>query len=281
VIVRLAHVPGEILDDRRVSTPRGLSIKVLGVDGAMLPSHQGEATQDFLLDTGPVFPAAGPRMFLATITALQKATPAPEGVKQAVSTVSRATNAALNAVGGDSANLDFFGHPPLHPLAETYYSQTPYRYGDYVAKFRVAPVSAPLQAWIGRTIDTSQDANALRTAVQDYVRANQAVFEFAVQLCTDPETMPIEDANAEWPEDESPYRPVARLVLPAQDAYAADAPQAEDALSFCPSHSLAAHRPLGGINRARLKAYEIMAARRRRQNGVPEREPRSLADISA
>ena len=33
VVVRLSHVPGELLDDRRVSTPRGMALKVLGVEG--------------------------------------------------------------------------------------------------------------------------------------------------------------------------------------------------------------------------------------------------------
>jgi len=35
----LAHVPGEFLDDRRVSTPRGMSLKIIGVEGEMLPDH--------------------------------------------------------------------------------------------------------------------------------------------------------------------------------------------------------------------------------------------------
>ena len=54
-----------------------------------------------------------------------------------MSATSRATNAALNAVGLNSANLDFFGHPPFHPLAEAYYTQAPLRYGNYVAKLAV------------------------------------------------------------------------------------------------------------------------------------------------
>src|ERR1700709_2558168 len=47
-IVRLAHVPGEILDDRRVSTPRGLAIKIFGVGGEKLPGHTGASTQDWV-----------------------------------------------------------------------------------------------------------------------------------------------------------------------------------------------------------------------------------------
>lgn len=51
----------------------------------------------------------------------------PDAVKGAVSAVSRATNTVLKAVGGESKTLDFFGHKPLHPLAETYFSQVPIR----------------------------------------------------------------------------------------------------------------------------------------------------------
>jgi hypothetical protein len=80
VIVRLSHVPGELLDDRRVSTPRGMALKIFDVEGEMLPGHQGERTQDWVLDTGKAFIAPGAKTFLAQITATEMATPMPEGV---------------------------------------------------------------------------------------------------------------------------------------------------------------------------------------------------------
>lgn len=89
--------------------------------------------------------------------------------------------------------------------------------------------------------------------------------------------MPVENANKEWPEDESPYQPVARLIFPIQDAYsAARQSYVDDSLSFCPAHSLAAHRPLGSIMRARLQAYEVLGKARRQQNGDAIGEPRSM-----
>jgi len=88
--------------------------------------------------------------------------------------------------------------------------------------------------------------------------------------------MPVENANKEWPEDESPYQPVARLFLPAQDAYsAARRDFVEGDVSFCPAHSLAAHRPLGSIMRARMQAYEILGKARRQVSGRPQDEPKS------
>jgi hypothetical protein len=278
VAVRLANVPGEILDDS-VSTQRGMAIKVLEVEGEMLPGHAGEATQDLVLDSGSTrFPNADAAGFLATILALEQATQAPQAVKTAVSRASRAANAALRAVGGDSATLDFFGHPPRHPLAEAYFSQAPIRYGDFIAKLGVFPASPGLGTLAD--IHPSADPDALRTATVAHFRRHPAEFEVRVQLCTDLRRMPVEDASVEWPEEESPYRPVARLVLPVQDACSPPRRRfVDEVLSFCPSHALAAHRPLGSLMRARLRAYPALSAWRHRRNGVAAREPRSLDEI--
>jgi len=279
VVARLANVPGEIMTDA-VSTQRGFSIKVIGVEGEMLPGHAGEVTQDFVLDTGNRFAAPTAAAFLLTHRGLEHAPQMPEAVKQAVSRASRATNAVLHVVGADSANLDFFGHPRVHPLSEAYYTQAPIRYGDYVAKLAVVPVAAAQQALEGEALDTGDDPDALRTATVQFLQAQDAVFEVRVQLCTDLDSMPVEDASAEWPEEQSPYRTVARLTLPQQDAYTeARRRYVDEDLSFCVSHSLAAHRPLGGVMRARMRAYPEMARLRRGENGAPQAEPRAVSEV--
>ncbi len=82
MIARLAHVPGDLEDDRKVSAPRGLSFKVLGVWGPMLPGHEGEVTQDFVLDTGKIFNALGLKSFYSQIAPLEETAPRlPEAVK--------------------------------------------------------------------------------------------------------------------------------------------------------------------------------------------------------
>ena len=52
-----------------------------------------------------------------------------------------------------------------------------------------------------------------------------------------------------------------------------------EALSFAPGHALAAHRPLGSVMRARLRAYQELGPARRRENGDPVREPRAISEI--
>lgn len=278
VIARLANVPGEI-DSDAVATQRGLSLKLLGVEGEKLPGHEG-ATQDFVLDSGNRFAAGTAKQFLLNHRLLEHAPQFPDRLKAAVSTVARACNKLLHRVGADSPTLDFFGHSRVHPLAEAYFTQAPIRYGDHLAKLAVVPVSSAQRALDGTAVDLG-DPNALRTATVGFLREHDAEFEVRVQLCTDLRAMPVEDASVEWPEDKSPYRTVARLRLPRQDAFSPARRDYVDGLSFCVSHSLAAHRPLGSIMRARLHAYPAMARLRRQANGVPLREPASIDEVPA
>jgi hypothetical protein len=105
------------------------------------------------------------------------------------------------------------------------------------------------------------------------VRRGEWSFDFMVQVQTDPHLMPIEDATVKWPEELSPYVPVARLRLHAE-RFDSDAQlRFADGLRFNPWHSLHAHRPLGNSNRARLRMYDEMAILRQSMNRVEHVEP--------
>ena len=278
VLLRFAQGPGEKLPDS-VSTHRGVGIKVLGVEGAKLPGHNGD-TQDFVLATGTAFAQSNAATFLTAIKGIEKNTGKPEGFKQAVSSASRVVNAALNAVGGDSPTFGFFGHTKRNPLADAYFSQAPLRYGDYVAKIGLFPVSPDLIAIIDQTLDSGADHDAFRHAVVNHLRTHGADYELRAQLCTDLSDMPVEDASVPWPEDKSPYVVVARIVIPAQDAYST-ARQAyfDEVLSFQPAHALAAHRPLGSLMRARLHTYQALSAYRHAQNQSRQVEPSDIGQV--
>lgn len=284
IIVRLANVPGEIVTDA-VNTQRGFAFKVLGVEGPKIMGHEGQTTQDFVLDSGTTyFPMPDANAFLLQHrTLIEHAPQLPTVLKEAVSSVARVANEALNAVGADSAKLDFFGDSRIHPLAEAYYSQAPLRYGKYIAKLEVVPVSAAQQALANSDVevDGGKDPNALRTATVSYLREHDAEFEVRVQLCTDLDKMPVEDATKEWSEEESPYLPVARIRLPRQEAYSEARQQYVEGLSFSIAHSLEDHRPLGSIMRARLHAYPAMAKIRRQGNHQPLEEPTSINQVPA
>ena len=145
----------------------------------------------------------------------------------------------------------------------------------------VAPVSPNLLALKEQALDLRGDPNGLRQAAIDAMAHVDGEWELRVQLCTDLETMPVEDASKQWPEDESPYRPVARIRVPAQPAWSEQrAAQADDGLAFSPWHGLLAHQPLGSINRVRRPTYAAISAFRAEHNDRPNPEPRSAVGLS-
>ncbi len=278
-ILRLSTNAGDILDDA-IALPRGLALKVIGVEGERLPGSEGEATQDFIMVNGPAFAAPDAKGFLKNLALLARTTDVAEGGKKALSSVLRATDAVLSAVGVESATIrQLGGAPQVHPLGETYWSQTPYRFGDYVAKWQLVPVSPELTARTGEIIDVAGRPDAIREEVRRGL-IEGGTWELRVQLNTDLDAMPIEDPTKPWDEGKSPFRAVATLEVPAQVAWEHGASdRLDDRLSFNIWHGLAAHRPLGGINRARNDPYRRSAGFRGRFNGCPMHEPRALAEL--
>ena len=280
VAARFAQGPGETLGDR-VSTHRGVGLKVFGVAGEKLPGHDVE-TQDFVLATGPTFPSGTAKGFLRDGTAIGTSAGLPEGVKSAVASTMRNFNRLLHAFGTESPLADFFGHPFGHPLADGYFSQAPMRWGDYVAKIAIISVSPDQKALADWRLDPHQDENGFRHATVEYFAEHDAIFDLRVQLWNNAETQPIEDASVEWSMDESAYRTVATLRLPRQSAYSPERVRYfDEVMTFRPAHSLAAHRPLGSVNRARLQVYQALSAFRHRENNVAEENTARIEDVPA
>ncbi len=94
-----------------------------------------------MLATGPTFPSGTAKGFLRDGTVIGKSAGLPEVAKSAVSSLARNLNKLLNTVATPSAKADFFGHPFSHPLGDSYFSQAPMRWGDYVAKVAAFPSS--------------------------------------------------------------------------------------------------------------------------------------------
>jgi len=276
-LVRISTNAGDVLDDI-IALPRGLALKVLDVEGERLSGAEG-TTQDFIMVNGPAFAAPDPKKFLGNLKLLAKTTDKAEWAKKAISGVLRAAEATLEAVGTESAMLKTMGGAPnVNPLGETYYSQTPFRYGDLIAKFQLAPVSSNLTAVTGENVLADGRPDAIREEVGSVMSQGEGVWELRVQLCRDLESMPIEDASVEWKEEDSPFHTVATLRVPAQVSWSLDKAEVlDDATRFSIWTGLAAHQPLGGVNRARNDTYSMSADFRSRFNGCPIHEPSAAA----
>jgi catalase len=284
--MRFSTNPGDLLADN-VSSPRGLAVKILEVSGETLPNHAGHTTQDIVCVNTDVFSAPHPAAFLEQIKVFDKTLEVSESVKHAVSVTARTVNAAIGVVGLHSAALEGIGAPATHILGESFTTVAPLRFGRYVAKIGIAPASQNLKKLKDEAIDLDADYNALAALIYRFFRHETAVWEVKVQLALSPEQgaeekdrFPIEDASKAWPAEVSPWQTVGRITVLPQATYS-DARQrfVDEQMSFSPWHALVAHQPLGGIMRARLKAYEEAAKYRAERNGHPHVEPRAITEI--
>jgi hypothetical protein len=275
VYLRISTNAGDILPDA-VSLPRGLAMKVLDVDGDRLPDAEG-TTQDFVMVNGPIFQSKTAKQFLGNLKLLAKTTDRMEGTKTVMSSVLQTVNGALEAVGVASPKIQSLGGAPnVDPLGETYFSVTPFRYGDYVAKFRLKPVSQALTSLTGKRIDVSVREDAIRETVQAEMQTTEGVWEFQVQLCRDLDKQPIEDPTVEWSEDDAPFVTVATVTAGPQDSWSDEkVRQVDEEMRFSVWTGLSAHRPLGNINRARKAAYRHSSDFRQDFNRCPIHEPRA------
>ena len=270
VLMRFSTNPGDLLDDS-VSAPRGLALKILDVEGERLPDSAGETTQNLILVNAPVFAAPDAKAFLGSLKQLAATTDKAEWAKKLLSATLRGVENAIEAVGGKSAMISTMGGAPItHPLGDSYYSQVPFRYGDHIAKFALVPVSPNLTQLTGDRVNTTDRPDALREVIRETIIEQGGTWELRVQLNTDLNKMPVEDASVEWDQQASPYRTVARITVEPQLSLGTDlAGVVDEETFFSPWHGLAAHRPLGSVNRSRRQAYEMSAEFRAKFNGCP------------
>ncbi len=222
---------------------RGLSIRLSDVDAEVLWGEPGK--QDFLLNSYPALFVATPEAFLAFIRARAQGdelgfflNPFDPHLK-ALWTVFRARARHLS------------------PLDIRYWSTVPFRLGEHTGqavKYSVKPCSAYT------TIDAIDPGeNQLRSAIVEHLRHAPACLHFGVQLQTDPETMPVEDASVVWDEDLSPFITVATLTIPDQAVDEVSVLAQCERSRFNPWQSLPAHAPLGRMNAVRRQVYDAAA----------------------
>lgn len=159
--------------------------------------------------------------------------------------------------------------PPDSPTQTTYFSVSPYKFGEANAKFRVMPDpdSCPAYTLPQQNHDLP---NFLRSALSQQLSTDRvpACFVLQIQRQDANKYMPIEDTSIEWREQDSPYETVARITLPAQDFDTPALNLACDNLSFNPWFGIEPHRPIGGINRLRKAVYEAVSDYRHSQNAA-------------
>lgn len=223
---------------------RGLSIRLSGVEGPVLWGEPG--VQDFLLNSYPALFVATPEDFLSFILARQ---------------ANQMLWFFLNPFDPHLKSLWIaFKSRQKHfcPFDVRFWSTTPYKLGEntgQVVKYSVIPCSdyQTLQA-------ENPGRNQLRAAMKAHLQRLPAKFHFAVQLQTEPASMPIEDASVIWDESAAPFQIVATITIENQDFDDREALAECERSSFNPWQCLAAHEPLGRMNQVRRLVYAHAAA---------------------
>lgn len=239
---------------------RGMAIKLLNVPGKqLLAERQSQGEQDFVMFNHPNF-------FVSDVAEYRQNVAAQADGKKAM-----AFFPSLDPRSWQIRHLFIalatLSPPPASPTQTTYFSVSPYKFGEANAKFRVAPDpdSCPNYTLPPQNQDLP---NFLRSALNQQLSTDRvpACFVLQVQRQDPSRYMPIEDTSIEWQESDAPFETVARIKVPAQDFDTPKQNLACDNLSFNPWFGIEAHRPIGGINRLRKAVYEAVSDYRHSRN---------------
>lgn len=279
IVIRLSSAPGEIQSDT-IPAPRGMAIKVIEVEGErLLPQDTGH-NQDFLLVNIPVLPFGTVLEYRKRQERSEPSSHSSEFIQRTLAGAARGVEKVVRAIGGEpSATLQSLARDNGHLLGETYHSMAAIRFGEYIAKISVAPLSENVKALTGAEIKDIKDST-MRDIVVEHFRREGAEYVVRAQLCTDLNRMPVEDASVLWPESLSPHQPIATVRIPPQEAYSpARRVYGDEILSFSPWHGIMLHRPLGSIMRVRIKVYERSTQFRHDMNMAERLEPDTITQI--
>jgi catalase len=257
--IRLSNASGKIQADNKADI-RGMAIKLLGVPGDKLITKESAAeTQDFVLISNETFVAKNVHQFSRTI----KAVTANNKLIFILFVLNPLNWGVLyRAI---KANIK-----PGSVLEIPYFSTTPYQFGDvnHAVKYVCIPRDVKQVS-----IPQNPDQDFLRYEMIAKLSKGEKYYDFFLQFQEDAYSMPIEDPTVKW--SSTPIK-VATLHIPSQNFDTDENLELGENLSFSPWHSLSAHRPLGGFNRARRWIYEAMAEFRHERNGVNMEEPKSF-----
>ena len=219
---------------------RGIAVKLLGLKaGDLLEPDAVSGTHDFLCATHSAFFLADRDVACYKDFAVAAATnPFQVFLFFLGHHMFRGLWALLRGSG-------WFGRPVLNPLALTYYSQTPYKFGDHkVVKLRLQPTTegvsprfhrqlwwylkivlanlivmlfakgpgkSRVESWLDKYI---AGRNFLRTNMTTFLATRPATFDVQVQFRR--RGMSTNDPTRPWSERRSRFRSVATLTIPRQ-----------------------------------------------------------------
>ena len=254
-LIRLSNASASVKSDKQKDF-RGFAIKLLGVLGDRVNQDEKQS-QDFVLMSSPTMPLGTVKLFRDAIYYSLKWHPLVMVLKFILSGHGSALAALRAGRKFDTSPLDI-----------NYWSTTPYAFGEKTVKYMVVPTSE-----FKSELPHPLTDNYLSTNMSNHLQNQTASFDFFVQFFDNEATTPMEDAAVEWQTTRSPFIKLATIQIPIQRIGNAARQELVETMSFSPAHSLAEHRPLGGLNTARSEIYKVLSQFRHQRNGKLAVEP--------
>jgi Dyp-type peroxidase family len=259
--VRFSNASEKVQDDASPDI-RGVAIKLRNVQGwKLLDGEEDSKHHDFLLISHDRFFVRDVQEFAGFIQAI-----ATDTVPRYLLRHPIVARRMMKALGKHSS-----------PLEITYFGVVPYLLGKQAVKYKLRPTRPDKTP-----IPSNPDPNYLREALWKRLASGPVSFDFLVQVRIAPKgnekAMPIEDPTVVWSEKDSPFVKVATLeILPQtrDDTEISNLQRQAESWVFNPWQCLPAHRPLGGLNRARRQVYRALSSYRNTRNAAPEGAARS------
>ncbi|MCJ1390109.1 hypothetical protein MMC18_009096 [Xylographa bjoerkii] len=161
------------------------------------------------------------------------------------------------------------------------YSQTAYRFGEYVAKYSLIPSTETQRKLYDETVKPGEhESDILSRWLSNFHETHDAEYELQFQLLENIEDQPVEYVGKNWDPEKYPWQTVARLQIPKQDSLNYELKSFwEDHIRVDPWHGLKDLQPLGSSNRLRRVVYPASSVLRRRMNGRKEIHVKSIDDL--
>ncbi|KAJ4295013.1 hypothetical protein N0V90_007021 [Kalmusia sp. IMI 367209] len=268
VIMRYSSLTPKIVPDN-IPAPRGIGMKIFGVEGEKIWGED-KKTQDWTFNNYPILELRDPKTTYDIADSLERNW---NDLPTFADEQSKRVDADVATLGSQL--------PKQHMVAMPEYSQSAYRFGDYVAKFGVFPLSEEQKKLEETEIKDSDPINIISQELRSFHMKNNVTYSFCAQLLQDVNEQPVEDIGIEWDAKKYPFEQIATMEFPPQDSWLPEfRVWWDDRITVNSWHGLKVHQPLGSTNRMRRVVYAESRKLRLRVNGHKDYiEPASLNEV--
>ena len=248
-----------------------MAIKVFNAHGERLemPGNEGLSTQDFFFNNAPMIELTDVDTCLEIMQLREKYFDSPNRLAMALK---MRTDAIKQHAPGMLPNTNMISH--------SMYTQSAFRFGEYYGHMALFPVLPGMKEKSKEAVPSSGPYTQVSDWLFDYFKGALAKYEVKIQLGTSPAHHPTVDASIVWDEVTAPYQTIGTIEFPVQDSFGQERRVFwEDHMVLDPWKGLAAHRPLGSINRLRKVVYGRSQTRRDELNAKKSSDIQSIDEM--